>query len=145
MKASDFFNQQEQQEIKEAILAAEKDTSGEIRVHLEKNCKCDAFEHAIKVFEELGMTKTEQRNAVLFFFLIEKKAFVILGDKGIDAVVPAHFWDTTKDMMLEYFKRGNYKDGLVKGILSAGKQLKEHFPYQKSDSNELPDDISFGG
>ena len=46
--------------------------------------------------------------------------------------------------MQNHFKSGNYKQGLVEGILKAGKVLETYFPWEKGDVNELPDDISKG-
>ena len=48
------------------------------------------------------------------------------------------------DIILNHFKKGNFKQGLVDGILMAGEQLKRHFPWQEDDENELSDQISKG-
>ncbi len=138
------FTDQQKEQIVNAIREAEQDTSGEVKVHLEKNCpKPDVMNRAKEVFFTLGLDKTKLRNGVLFYVAIDDHKFAILGDAGIDAVVPAHFWETTKDTMRGYFKVGQITEGLCAGILMAGQQLKAHFPYQSDDVNELPDDISF--
>ena len=46
--------------------------------------------------------------------------------------------------MASHFKKGHFKDGIVAGILNAGEQLKQFFPYQKNDTNELSNEISKG-
>jgi uncharacterized membrane protein len=46
--------------------------------------------------------------------------------------------------MTAFFRDGNVSEGLEKGILMAGEQLKLHFPYQENDVNELSDEISYG-
>lgn len=142
--AKSFFSPQEQEKIVKSIQEAEKNTSGEVRVHLENKCKGDVLDRAAEVFAMLKMHKTELRNGVLFYLAIEDKKFAILGDAGINKVVPANFWDEIKNDCLQSFKAGNYADGLCDGIKKAGLQLKSHFPYQIDDINELSDEISFG-
>ncbi|MCK9203255.1 MAG: TPM domain-containing protein [Bacteroidales bacterium] len=142
--ASDFFSKQEKEEIRDAIMNAELDTSGEIRVHIENSCSGDVMDRAALVFKQLGMNKTAMRNGVLIYLAIKNRRFAILGDKGIHAVVPENFWDEIKSDMLEKFRNDHFTEGLVKAIESAGEHLKKHFPRIKEDINELSDDISFG-
>ena len=98
---------------------------------------------ATKVFEKLGMHNTELRNGVLFYLAVEDKKFAILGDKGINEAVPSDFWNIVKNLMIEEFKKEEFTVGLCQGIELAGDKLKNHFPYQKEDKNELSNDISF--
>jgi uncharacterized membrane protein len=144
VSARKFFSAEEKNEIKEAIKEAEKNTSGEIRVHIENKCKGEVLDRAAFLFKQLGMEKTKLRNGVLFYLALKNRQFAILGDQGINAVVPEDFWNEIAQMMTEKFKEGKFKEGLVQGILRAGKQLKGHFPHQKDDINELSDEISFG-
>jgi uncharacterized membrane protein len=113
-------------------------------VHIERRCKEDVLDHAAYLFGRLGMHKTEKRNGVLFYLAIDDHKFAILGDAGINAVTQEDFWDNIKEKMLAAFSEQKFCDGLETGIRMAGEQLKEHFPWQKDDVNELPDDISFG-
>ncbi len=142
--ASDFFTLQQKEAIKKAVQDAELETSGEIRVHIENKCDGDVLDRAATVFDKLGMINTELRNGVLFYLAVKSQKFAILGDLGINAKVPQGFWESTKNLMLEHFKKGAFTEGLVEGITLAGKELKAWFPYQTDDVNELPDDISFG-
>ncbi len=144
MQPSQFFSTEEKEGIKKAVVEAELNTSGEIRVHIERLCKEDVLDHAAYIFERLGMHKTEQRNGVLFYLAVDDHKFAILGDAGINAVTPEDFWDSIKAKMLTEFQENKFCAGLETGIRLAGEQLKEHFPYQDGDVNELPDDISFG-
>lgn len=144
MKVSEFISPDDEKEIVEAIKEAELNTSGEIRVHIEHKCTGDRFDHALEIFEKLEMHKTELSNGVLIYVSIDDHQLVILGDKGINDVVPKGFWESTKDEIISQFKSGNYKQGLINGVLEAGKQLKEHFPYQSDDTNELNNEISKG-
>jgi uncharacterized membrane protein len=141
--ASSFFTKEEQSKILSAVKEAEEETSGEIRVHLETSCSGDVLDRAAWVFGKLGMQKTALRNGVLFYLAIVDRKFAIIGDAGINAKVPGDFWDKAKETMMENFKAGKFTEGLSKGILMAGEQLKTNFPHQSDDVNELPDDISF--
>lgn len=143
-KVEDFLTPEEEQEIVAAICMAEKETSGEIRVHIEKSTSKVPYERALEVFQELGMHATELQNGVLFYFAVADKTFAICGDKGINDKVEPHFWDSTKDKMVAQFKLGNFKKGIVDGILNAGEQLQKYFPHQEDDVNELSNEISKG-
>ena len=139
-----FFTSKEEQQVIEAIKSAEKDTSGEIRVHIEKSTDKDPLERAKEVFYELKMNETQAQNGVLFYVATESHHFAILGDKGINELVAEDFWDTEKDLVLSHFKKREFAQGLALGIIEAGKKLKEFFPYQSDDTNELSDEISKG-
>ena len=145
MSIQSFFTDKEKLQITNAIKAAELETSGEVRVHIEGHCSgkqvldCAAF-----WFKKLKMHKTALRNGVLFYLAVNDHQFAVLGDIGINAKVPDDFWDEIKERMLAHFKKDEFALGLDEGIRMAGEQLQTHFPYQDDDINELPDDISFG-
>jgi uncharacterized membrane protein len=139
-----FFTPAEETLLIAAIRHAEAATSGEIRVHLEDNATTTALETAKLVFRKLGMHKTKDRNGVLIFLAPEKKAFAILGDKGIDQAVPPDFWASERDLLQDHFRRGEFCAGLVAVIGQIGEKLKTYFPVQDDDENELSDDISYG-
>ncbi|MEL6812682.1 MAG: TPM domain-containing protein [Bacteroidota bacterium] len=141
-KVESFLTASEEGEIIDAIRAAELNTSGEIRVHLEGHYEGDHFTHAGDIFRFLHMDNTKNSNGVLIYIAVEDRTLVILGDKGINQVVPEHFWNSTKDTILQHFKSGAIKQGLVEGIQEAGKQLKAHFPYDSGDTNEISNEIS---
>ncbi len=143
-KAHLFLSESDEKEVINAIQEAELNTSGEIRIHIEGKTTKDAYERALDVFNELKMHQTEQRNGVLIYVATEDQKFVICGDKGINNVVADDFWDSTRDTIAEHFKKGNFKNGIVAGILSAGIQLKQFFPWQTDDENELSNEISKG-
>lgn len=142
--AKSFFTKEQQDQLLHAIEQAELNTSGEVRIHMENSCKGDVLDRAADLFAKLDMHKTKLRNGVLFYLAINDKKFAVLGDAGINAKLPSGFWDEVKEIMQQNFKLGNFTDGLSKGIILAGEKLKEHFPYQKDDTNELSNDISFG-
>ncbi len=141
-KIEAFLDKQEEEEVVEAIRQAEKKTSGEIRVHIEHTCKGDIWTRAMEVFHLLKMDNTKEDNGVLIYVAVDDREFIIYGDKGINAVVPKDFWESTKEAIVAQFKKGDFKQGLIDGILKAGKELHEHFPWSEGDKNELPDKIS---
>ncbi|TWR29727.1 TPM domain-containing protein [Mucilaginibacter pallidiroseus] len=134
---------EEQQRIQQAVANAEKNTSGEIRVAMEKTCSEETLDRAVKYFSQLEMNRTHLRNGVLIYVATVDRKFAIIGDAGINKEVPADFWDTTRDEMLNHFKYGNLVEGIIAGVTKAGEQLKRYFPHQLDDKNELPDDIAF--
>ena len=67
MSAQKYFSEENKLQITNAIRVAETNTSGEIRVHVEKRCKEDVLDRAAYIFKKLGMHKTELRNGVLFY------------------------------------------------------------------------------
>jgi len=142
--AENFFSSDEKKHILQSIQAAEKNTSGEIRVHLENRFAGDILDRAAFLFEKLQMHKTEKRNGVLFYLAVQDRRFAILGDAGINAVTSDDFWDKIKDAMSVLFSEGKFTDGLCKGVEMAGEALQQYFPYRKDDVNELKDDISYG-
>jgi uncharacterized membrane protein len=143
-KARDFFTKAQKDDIRQAILNAELDTSGEIRVHIENSCKGEVMDRAAHIFEQLKMHKTDRRNGVLFYLALKNRKFAILGDKGINAAVPDDYWDDIKTALLNNFREEKFTEGLVEAIARIGTKLKKHFPHQTDDVNELPDEISFG-
>lgn len=140
----DFLSLKEEQEIVEAIRVAECDTSGEIRIHIEKTCTIDVYERALDVFHILKMDNTKQQNGVLIYVAVDNKSFVIFGDQGINNIVGLDFWNSTRDKISSQFKSGNFKQGIIDGIKEAGKVLSKHFPWEHGDSNELENTISKG-
>ena len=143
MSAKKHFTQAQLDDIKMAIQSAELDTSGEIRVHIEETCKGEVLDRAAFIFKKLEMHKTDLRNGVLIYLAIKNRKFAIIGDAGINAKVPIDFWDKCKAIMLNHFRESQFTEGLCQSILLAGEQLKQHFPHQMNDVNELSDEISF--
>lgn len=143
MSPSKRFTPEQKEAMVKAIQAAEKDTSGEIRVHFENHTSKDALDRAAQVFAELKMHRTALRNGILIFIALDDKKMAILGDAGINTKVPANFWDETKNRMIEKFRQGQICEGICEAIREVGKQLKAFFPCQPDDVNELSDEISF--
>lgn len=141
MKAADFFDDAARKSILSAVEAAEKMTSGEIRVFIEDHSKIDIMDRAASVFAELNMQKTEQRNGVLIYIAFTDHKFAVIGDAGIHAIVGQEFWDSVKMMMQNHFKESHFVEGITAAVNEAGRVLVKHFPYKGDDKNELPDDV----
>jgi uncharacterized membrane protein len=142
MHQKEFLAKIDQQRIVEAIGTAENQTSGEIRVHVQPRAGGDIRNVAERTFERLGMTKTVLRNGVLLFIACEEQRFVILGDQGINERVPAGFWDEIAAKLKTRFRAGDFTEGIVEAIHSAGHELREFFPRATDDVNELANDIN---
>lgn len=142
MQQKDFLAVLDQQRIVEAIQYAEQQTSGEIRVHVQPRAADDIRNVAERTFERLGMTKTALRNGVLLFIACEEQRFTILGDRGIDEKVPSGFWDRIAAQLTIRFKAGEFTDGIVEAIHSAGNELRTYFPRSAADVDELANDIN---
>jgi uncharacterized membrane protein len=100
---------------------------------------------AKRIFKQLGMNKTADRNGVLILLEVDRREFAIIGDEGIDKFVPADFWESERDLMQSHFRKGEFARGIELVIGQIGEKLKKFFPYQEDDVNELPDTISYGG
>ncbi|HKJ06959.1 MAG TPA: TPM domain-containing protein [Flavobacteriaceae bacterium] len=143
-KVEKFLTEAEEQQLIEAIQSAEKNTSGEVRVHIEKYTNKPPLDRALEVFKFLKMDQTKLRNGVLFYIAVDSKKFAILGDEGIDKLVPSNFWNDEKELVINHFKTGDFATGLELAIVEVGKKLKTFFPYKSDDINELSDEISKG-
>jgi uncharacterized membrane protein len=135
----------DRERVKAAIESAEHQTSGEICVSVAPLFWGNIEKAADKAFLRMGMTHTKERNGVLFFVVPSRRKFVVLGDQGIHDRVGQEFWNRIAAVLSERFREGDFTGGLVRGIEEVGKQLSVHFPYTRGDTDELPDDVDFGG
>ncbi len=141
-EADALLTPEEEAEVVKAIREAERQTSGEIRVHLESTDNGDPMTRAREVFYALKMENTRERNGVLIYIAVQDHHFAIFGDEGIDKAVPEGFWDTTRDVMQAHFRKGEFRAGIEAGVRSAGRELKAHFPWNPDDTNQLSNEIT---
>ena len=139
-----FLTHSEEEAIIETIRKVEASTSGEIRVHIERDHAKEAYPRAHQVFHLLKMDNTRLQNGVLIYIAVDDKQFAIYGDKGIHDKVKFEFWKSTRSLLETHFKEGHFKDGIVECIETIGKELTKHFPWSPYDDNELTDEISKG-
>lgn len=144
MTSNTFLSKKQEQHIIEAISRAENRTSGEIRIHLEKECdRDDSLARASRIFHELGMDQTELQNGVLIYIATEDHQASVYAGKGIHRQVEEHFWEDVLELLLDHFKEDKYEEGIIKAVEKVGEKLRELFPYREGDVNELSDDISY--
>ena len=145
-KKKDFFSQEENQQLVDAIQKAEQQTSGEVRIFVESKCKyVDALDRAQEIFFSLKMNETELRNGTLIYVAVKDKQAAVFGDEGIHQKVGAQYWKDVVTKMLFQFRNQKLADGICQGIHDLGEALKFYFPYHSdTDKNELPDKIVFG-
>lgn len=141
-----LFSEAEQQKIVGAIQAAEKRTSGEIRVFVESRCRfVDPLDRATEVFATLKMQETAAHNGVLVYVALKDRQLALFGDKGIHERVGDIFWNEQVKNILSHFNKADYAEGIATVVAEIGEALYQHFPYDgNTDKNELPDDIVFG-
>jgi len=144
-KAVEFFSEGEKARIVQAIRDQERRTSGEIRVFVESRCRfVDPVDRAMEVFKTLEMERTEHRNGVIIYIAVKDQQLAVFGDEGIHQKLGFDFWQTEVSKMLKAFNSENFAEGIIHIIGEIGNALYIHFPYDRSDKNELPDDIVFG-
>jgi len=144
LTAADLLPEADQARVKEAIQKAEARTSGEIRVHLDDTIADEVLDHAAYLFEELGMFRTRDRNGVLIYVSAADRRVAVIGDAGINARVPEGYWNDVLALLQEQFKNGRFADGLCLAVERVGEKLRADFPFERGDTDELPNDISFG-
>lgn len=143
LNSKNFFSREEQDLVVNAIKTAELNTSGEIRVHVENYCFGNSLSKAEKIFTRLGMQNTKDRNGILIYIAAVSRKIAIVGDKGIHEKLGEAYWDKLVNGIVENFRNNKKAEGLAKGIIDCGEQLKNYFPYTSDDKNELNDSISF--
>ncbi len=146
LKVKDIFTKDDLRKISDKIQEVERTTSGELRVSIrEKRSflerKLTLFDMAVNEFYRLGMDKTRDRTGVLIYILLSERKIQIIADKGINDKVENETWQKIAESIAEYFKKGKYLDGIIKGIEQIGELLSQHFPIKPDDINELPNDI----
>ena len=144
LAAEDLLTEAELKRVRDAIAAAELRTSGEIRVHMEDHIEEDVLDHAAFIFEELGMHRTRERNGVLIYLSVGDRKLAVIGDEGINRRVPENFWNDVLGLLKLHLAAGRPAEGLVEAVHTVGEKLRNHFPLQDNDRDELPNDISFG-
>jgi len=144
MKTKEFFSRIDHDRMVAAIAAAEKHTSGQIRVYVSHRNVLDARHAAMQHFLKLGMTRTKERNAVLIFVAPESQRYYLVGDEGIHAKCGDEFWQQVSARMGEHFKKGEFTEGIVHGVEAAGKLLAQHFPPHGPGNHQSPNAVVEG-
>ena len=144
MKPRDFIQKLDETEVVRAIRAAERKTSGEIRVFVtNRNLGSDnAVKRAADRFEKLGMTSTRDRNAVLLLYFVPRaNQFAIVGDKSIHEKCGETFWNDLASGIRTKLLKGLFTEAIVGAIEETGDVLARYFPRRPDDRNELPNRV----
>jgi len=144
VEIEDWLSPDELGRVRDAVRDAEKRTSGEIRVHLDVAIMDDVLDHAAWIFRQLGMDRTRERNGVLLYVSVPGRKLAVIGDEAIHAKLGDSYWHGVLDTVLAHFRQDRFCDGLCAGVHLLGEKLREHFPYERTDSNELSDEVSIG-
>lgn len=146
MKITDdiFLTGQQEQQVIDAIADAENKTSGEIRVHIEERCKKNPLTRAAYIFRKLGMDQTELQNGVIIYIAVEDHKAAVFAGKGIYEQVQENYWQDVLNIIINHFKKKEFEQGIEKAVVKVGEKLKELYPVQADDENELTDEISYG-
>ena len=138
-----FLTDEEKKQVEEAVKKSEKQTSGEIKLYIDRFCWEKIEEKAFRIFNKLNLFKTKERNGVLIYLVTTNKEFLIYGDEGINKKVPENFWKDIRIKMEQNFKEGNFGNGISEAIETIGEKLKTYFPYGSDDTNEISDEIEY--
>jgi uncharacterized membrane protein len=141
MKKQEFIRRLDHPAIHAAIAAAERLTSGEIRVAVAPAAAPEPVPAAQQAFLKLGMAKTKHRNAVLIYVAPASRTFAVIGDQGVHERCGDAFWTELAAAMTGHFQREEFTAGLLHGISRAAALLAEHFPRAVNDANELSDKV----
>jgi uncharacterized membrane protein len=141
-----ILSKQDLNAVADAIAGAEKKTSGEIRVAVrqrrhKKERLLSVEELARREFHRLGMTGTKHRNGVLLYVLLEHRELFVLADEEIHGKVDAQTWQRVADSAASRFSRKEYREGLIDAVAQMGEILAQHFPHEKGDRDELPNEV----
>lgn len=137
-----FLSDSQKNELVEFIRLTEANTSGEIRIHIENHCPADPLERASEVFLKLKMNETSDRTGILIYVATKDRKLAIYGDKGIDELVDAEFWQNISQNVIANFKQGDYFTGLHSALTQVAKVLTQYFPSKGNNKNELSNEIS---
>ncbi len=144
MKPKHFIQALDKARITAGIAAAERTTSGQIRVFITHHGVDDVLAMARACFTKLGMEKTAARNGVLLYFAPEARTYAVVGDQGIhDRCGGDEFWKgIVGSTMRPLLKDERYTEAIVAAVGIIGDELAAHFPRQVgAQVNELPDAV----
>ena len=143
MPLEDFIPLEGQRRIAQAITEAERCTSGEICVHVTPHCLGETMPQAEAVFNAKKLYRTMRRNAVLIYIAYKDRKLAILGDQGINDLVPEGFWDDAITLLTHHLKRHSPVEGICATVALIGNKLKDYFPADREDNNELSNEVSY--
>lgn len=94
-------------------------------------------EEAIKSFFSERLYATRGSNGILLFISVFERRAWILADHGIDEKIAPTTWQRIIDDLTTAIGEKRQGDGICNAIETVGDILKDHFPYQRDDQDEL--------
>ena len=95
----------------------------------------------MRAFYEKGLYRTRHETGILVFISIFERKVWILGDRGINARIPAESWQQLVQSLTAGIREGHACEALCSVIARCGEELARHFPRESDDRNELQDEI----
>jgi uncharacterized membrane protein len=141
MDPREFQKQLDDQKIVDAIVDAEKSTSGEIRVFVRRGACANPLAAAHAELDRQGMKKTPLRNAVLIYLVPSARQFAVAADEGIHLRCGEAFWKSVAEEMSALMREGRFTEAVLAGIRRAGQELTRHFPKFDGDRDDLPNTV----
>lgn len=131
--------------IEAAIRDVESRHAGEIRFAVETALELPelwfglaARQRALEVFGQLGVWDTEGNNGVLVYVLLADHDVEIVADRAIAGRVSQAEWDAICREVEDHYRAGRFTEGSVAAVQAVGRLLAKHFPAQRGDRNEQP-------
>jgi len=102
-----------------------------------KQIEEEVREAAVTAFFSEKLYKTKDENGILLFISVFERKVWVLADTGINAKIDKNHWQEIVEIITKGIKDGRHADSLCEAIREVGDVLKEYFPIQPDDVNEL--------
>ena len=96
---------------------------------------------AFRLFAESGVHNTKNHSGILIFISLLEKQVRILADSGINEKISQDMWNLIADDLTAGISEKNYEAAIIGAIQKCGDLLAQHFPAQKTDGDELPNNL----
>lgn len=101
-----------------------------------------ARQRAQRCFLEEEVFATRDRTGILIFVAVFEHQVVVLGDAGINRVVPEGAWDHVVDDVIAGIRARKPADALTAAITECGRLLEEHrLEIRPDDTDELANEL----
>ncbi len=110
-----------------------------------KEMEGEVSEAAQVQFFRKGLYRTREETGILIYISVFERRVWVLGDRGINAVIPEGNWDGIVATIVRAIKDGHPAEGICQAVNEVGRILKEKFPVGSGDQNELGNLIVEGG
>jgi putative membrane protein len=88
-------------------------------------------------FFRKGLYRTHEETGVLIYISVFERRVWVLGDRGINAMIPEAHWNGVVATIVQAIKDGQPAEGICQAVVEVGGILQEKFPIRRGDQNEL--------